>query len=54
MNKLIPIFVVIFVISISVIPDISAETQTNTSSGGSLDVKIELDDPQPGEQTRLN
>jgi len=53
MNKLVAIFAVIFAISFGIIPGVSAETQTSTSSGGSLDVKIELDDPQPGEETRL-
>jgi len=53
MNKLVPFFAVIFTISFSIIPGISAETQIDTSSGGSLDVKIELDNPQPGEQTKL-
>ena len=54
MKKFVPILAIIFfVFSISVIPDISAETQTNTSSGGSLDIKIELDDPRPGEETKL-
>ena len=53
MNKWIPVFAVIFTISFGIIPDISAETQTSTSSDGSLDVKIELDVPQPGEETRL-
>ena len=53
MNKLVPIFAVIFAISFSMIPGVTAETQTSTSSGGSLDVKIQLDDPQPGEETKL-
>jgi len=53
MNKLVAIFAVIFAISFGIIPGVSAETQTSISSRGSLDVKIELDDLQPGEETRL-
>ncbi len=55
MKNLIPIFAIILftVISINLIPDTFAETQINTSSDGTLDVKLDLDDPQPGEETKL-
>lgn len=55
MKKIIPLFAIILlgVISINIIPNTFAETQTNTSSDGTLDVKLDLDDPQPGEETKL-
>lgn len=55
MNKLISSFAIILlvVISINTIPNIFAEIQTNTTSDGTLDVKLDMEDPQPGEETKL-
>ncbi len=44
---------VILAFSIGVIPFASSETQTNASSSGSLDVKIQIDDPLSGAENRL-
>ena len=58
MSKLIlsGIFAVFLLLTVTVnfISDVSAETMTNTTSDGTLDVKLEFDDnTQPGEETKL-
>ena len=54
-KKTIPLFAIILfaVISVNVFPYVFAETLIKTSSGDTLDVKLDLDDPQAGEETKL-
>ena len=57
MNKLIPFFAIalFMIMSVSVLPNISAYSQKNPTEKNTLNVKLETDpaDPQPGEVTKL-
>ena len=53
MNRLILFPISILAISIGIVPHASSEIQTGASSNGSLDVKIQIDDPLLGEENQL-
>lgn len=60
MTKIIPIFVIVFVVTVSslfcIIPNIYAYSQEKLTDKETLKVKLvtEPEEPQPGEETRLN